>query len=225
MKYQKIQNGTFLSRPNRFIAYVKVNGKEEICHVKNTGRCKELLVEGATVYLEESQNPVRKTKYDLIAVQKGERLINLDSQAPNQAFWEWAPSFFQNLTHIRREKTFGKSRFDCYAETADGRKCFIEVKGVTLEQDGVVLFPDAPTQRGVKHVEELCECVKSGYDAYLFFVIQMKDVAYFTPNRDTHPEFADALQKAVKEGVKVYAVDCDITPDSMEIRDFVEVKQ
>lgn len=223
MKYQNAIQGIFRSRPNRFIAYVEIDGKEEVCHVKNTGRCKELLLPGVTVYLEESKNPNRKTKYDLIAVQKGNRLINMDSQAPNRAFSEWAPKFFQGLTKLQPEKTYKNSRFDFYIETDDGVKSFAEVKGVTLEENGVVLFPDAPTVRGVKHIEELCYAVKHGYRAYLFFVVQMKDVNFFTPNTTTHPEFAKALQKAKNTGVQIYAVDCIITPDSMEINDFVAV--
>ncbi|MBO5408704.1 MAG: DNA/RNA nuclease SfsA [Clostridia bacterium] len=226
MKYQTVIQGRFLSRPNRFIAYVEIDGKEEICHVKNTGRCKELLIPGATVYLEPAANPERKTKYDLIAVEKttegGIKLINMDSQAPNRVFLEWAPKFFGENAQIIPEKKYKNSRFDCYVESEDGRHHFVEVKGVTLEKDGVVSFPDAPTQRGIKHIFELCDCVKNGFSAYLFFVIQMKDVKYFTPNRKTHPEFADALLQAKQAGVKIYAVDCDITSDSMTIHDFVE---
>lgn len=223
MNYQNVIQGIFRARPNRFIAYVEINGREEICHVKNTGRCKELLIPGVTVYLEIAQKPNRKTKYDLIAVKKGDRLINLDSQAPNRAFSEWAPQFFQNLTVLQPEKTYQKSRFDFYVEQSDGSRSFVEVKGVTLEQDGVVLFPDAPTQRGVKHVEELCDCVKNDFQAYLFFVVQMKDVKHFTPNKATHPEFANVLKKAKKAGVQIYAVDCIVTSDSMQIDTFVEV--
>lgn len=227
MNYQKIVAGKFVARPNRFIAYVEIDGKEEICHVKNTGRCKELLIPGATIYLEVSENPNRKTKYDLIAVEKtteeGIKIINMDSQAPNRAFLEWAPKFFGENTKIIPEKTYGKSRFDFYIETEDGRRHYVEVKGVTLEQGGVVLFPDAPTQRGVKHIMELCDCVEHGFSASLFFVVQMKGIRYFTPNRETHPEFADALLQAKQDGVSLYAVDCDVTPESMTINDFVEI--
>lgn len=223
MKYQIVKQGIFHARPNRFIALVEIDGKEEICHVKNTGRCRELLLPGVSVYLEESQNPNRKTKYDLIAVEKGDRLINMDSQAPNRAFLEWATTFFQDAKAILPEKKYKNSRFDFFVEAADGIKNFVEVKGVTLEQDGVVLFPDAPTERGVKHIEELCDCVKNGYGAYLFFVVQMKHVKYFTSNQTTHPEFAKALKKAKKKGVEIYAVDCRVTPESMEIDQFVEV--
>ncbi len=224
MNYQNIAQGKFIARPNRFIAYVMVDGSEEICHVKNTGRCRELLVPGATVYLELSKNPVRKTKYDLVAVKKGERMINMDSQAPNCAFLEWAPKFFGEHAKIYPEKTYRNSRFDFYVETEDGNRHFVEVKGVTLEQDGMVLFPDAPTERGRKHIYELCDCVKNGFLAHLFFVVQMKGVSCFTPNIATDPKFAEALNIAEKSGVGIYAVDCDVTPESMNISDFVEVR-
>ncbi len=223
MKYQTVTEGIFLSRPNRFIAKVLVEEREEICHVKNTGRCKELLIAEAKVYLAEAVNPNRKTKYDLIAVEKGNRLINLDSQAPNRVFSEWAPVFFGKDARIYPEKTYRKSRFDFFVETSDHMKHYVEVKGVTLEENGVVRFPDAPTLRGVKHIGELCKCVEEGYGAYLFFVVQMADVSYFTPNRATHPAFADALEKAKKAGVQIYALDCKVTPDSMEIKDFVDI--
>ena len=221
--YHVIKKGIFLSRPNRFIALVEIDGKEEVCHVKNTGRCRELLISGATVYVEVANNPERKTKYDLIVVQKGERLINMDSQAPNRAFLEWAPKFFGEDAKIIPEKTYGKSRFDFYVETADGKQSFVEVKGVTLEQNGVVMFPDAPTERGVKHIEELCRCAEDGYGAYLFFVVQMKGVTHFIPNEETHPEFACALKEAKKRGVSVYALDCEVSPEKMVISEFVKV--
>ena len=224
MKYLTVKKGKFITRPNRFIAYVEIDGKEEVCHVKNTGRCKELLTPGATVYLEVAQNPERKTKYDLIAVEKGTRLINMDSQAPNRAFLEWAPGFFGESAKIFSERTYGKSRFDFYVETEDGKRHFVEIKGVTLEQDGVVLFPDAPTERGRKHILELCDCVKNGFVSHLFFVVQMKGVSYFTPNIATDPKFAEALKIAKQSGVKIYAVDCNITPDTMGISDFLEVR-
>ncbi len=223
MNYKTVRQGVFLSRPNRFIAQVIIDGKEEICHVKNTGRCKELLIPGVTVYLEEASNLQRKTKYDLVAVEKGERLINLDSQAPNRAFLEWGPRFFGKNAIILPEKTFQNSRFDFLVTDCKGKKSFVEVKGVTLEQDGVVLFPDAPTERGVKHLKELCNCVQEGYGAYIFFVVQMKNVKYFTPNEKTHPEFAQALRVAKQEGVQIYAVDCKVTPKEMKIEDFVDV--
>ena len=199
MKYNKVEQGIFQKRPNRFIAHVEINGKEEVCHVKNTGRCRELLVPGALVFLEESDNPKRKTKYDLIAVEKGNRLINMDSQIPNKVVEEWLKegNLFGKEAKVRREVVYGNSRFDLYIESGE-RKIFMEVKGVTLEENNVVRFPDAPTQRGVKHIQELEKCIKEGYEAYLIFVIQMENVDYFTPNRDTHPEFAEALKTAEK---------------------------
>ena len=222
MKYENIKQGTFISRPNRFIANVLIDGKEEVCHVKNTGRCKELLVPGASVLVEVSDNPQRKTKYDLVSVYKGDRLINMDSQAPNKVFGEWAHRFFKNITFLKPETKYKNSRFDFYIE-ADGRKIFVEVKGVTLEKDNVVLFPDAPTERGVKHINELCDCVKNGYEAYIFFVVQMTDVKYFTPNKETHKEFADALKRAQKKGVNICCVDCIVEKNELAINDLVEV--
>ncbi len=218
MKYNHIVEGRFESRPNRFIAYVTMNGKREKVHVKNTGRCRELLLPGASVFLEESDNLQRSTRYDLVAVKKGERMVNMDSQAPNKAVGEWLQKkqLFPDTTLIKPEMTFGKSRIDFYIENGED-KILMEVKGVTLEQDGVVLFPDAPSERAVKHVRELIEAVKQGYQAYIMLVVQMSDVAYFTPNRQTHPEFADALSEAVKEGVKVIAYDCNVEVDSMTI--------
>ena len=222
MKYKNIKNGIFVSRPNRFIANVIINGKEEVCHVKNTGRCKELLIPGSVVILEESKNPLRKTKYDLIAVYKGKRLINIDSLAPNKVFGEWADKYFKNVSLIKSEVKFKNSRFDFYIE-ADGEKIFAEIKGVTLEKDGVVLFPDAPTQRGVKHINELCEAVKQGYGAYIFFVVQMDNVKYFTPNKETHKAFADALKKADKKGVKIKCFNCIVKENELFIKDEVKV--
>jgi len=225
MTYSNIYTAKFLSRPNRFTAHIEIDGKPEIAHVKNTGRCKELLVENATVFVQKSNNPCRKTQYDLIGVLKGERMINMDSQIPNKVFGEWAvkSGFFGSLTLIKAEKTFGSSRFDYYLET-ENKKIFVEVKGVTLEEDGVVLFPDAPTERGVKHINELCSCIDAGYRAYIFFIIQMDDVKYFTPNRKTHPQFADALEAAAKKGVGIYALDCKVTETSIDADKFVEVK-
>ena len=224
MRYERIERAVFLERPNRFIAYVELNGQKETVHVKNTGRCAELLVPGASVYIQRSANPDRKTKWDLIAVEKGSRMINMDSQIPNRVVQEWIEggALFENVTQIRPETTWGNSRFDLYVE-AGGRKIFIEVKGVTLERDGVCLFPDAPSDRAVKHLEELARAVKEGYEAYVFFVIQMRDVKYFTPNRETHPAFADALQKAAAAGVRVLAYDCEVSPDSIVVRDPVDV--
>jgi len=224
MIYSNIHAGRFISRPNRFIAIVEINGKQETVHVKNTGRCRELLTPGATVYLEKSANPARKTQYDLVAVQKGHRLINMDSQAPNKVFHEYLLSgkYIDGITSIRPETTYGTSRFDFYVE-AGSRKIFIEVKGVTLEEDGIILFPDAPTERGVKHLNELVACIDEGYEAHAVFVIQMSDVRYFTPNRKTHPAFADALTSAEKAGVTVAALDCFVTPDSLSIKGRVPV--
>ena len=225
MIYKNIQKARFLSRPNRFIAHIDIDGKTEVCHVKNTGRCKELLTENATVFVQESDNPNRKTKYDLISVLKGEKLINMDSQIPNKVFGEWAQNsgFFGEIKLLKAEKTFENSRFDFYIET-DNDKIFVEVKGVTLEQDGVVMFPDAPTERGVKHINELCRCIDNGYKAYIFFIIQMDNVKYFTPNRKTHPQFADALKAAAEKGVGVYALDCKVSENSIAADKFVEVR-
>lgn len=222
MRYDNISKGRFLSRPNRFIAYVEVDGNSEKCHVKNTGRCRELLTEGCTVYLEKAKNPERKTRFDLVAVEKGTRLINMDSYAPNIAAGEFLPALFPNGI-IRPEYTYGNSRFDFYIEDGE-RKILLEVKGVTLETDGVVMFPDAPTERGVKHVLELIKCIDEGYGAYLLFVVQMNDVKYFTPNAATHREFAEVLKKAAKRGVKILAYDCTVTPEEMKIGKSVEVR-
>lgn len=218
MKYESIVEGRFESRPNRFIAYVNMNGTREKVHVKNTGRCRELLTDGAEVFLSESCNPERSTRYDLVTVRKGERLVNMDSQAPNKAVEEWLlkKKLFSNITCVRPETTYGNSRFDFYIETKRD-KIFMEVKGVTLEQDNMVLFPDAPSERAVKHVYELIEAVKDGYQAYIMFVVQMKNVSLFMPNRDTQPEFADALLAAREAGVKIIAYDCLVTQDSMVI--------
>ncbi|MBC5786539.1 DNA/RNA nuclease SfsA [Clostridium facile] len=218
MYYPNIQQAVFLERPNRFIAHILVEGKEQLCHVKNTGRCKELLIPNTTIYVQHHDNPNRKTKYSLIAVQKGELLINMDSQVPNQIVAEWLKTgkLFPDLKLVKPETVFGSSRFDFYLETSQ-KKIFMEVKGCTLEQNGVMMFPDAPTQRGVKHIQELILAKQQGYDAYLIFVIQMKGARYFTPNRLTHPEFADVLLQAEKAGVNILAVDCMVMPDSIEI--------
>ena len=224
MKYNKTVKGIFIDRPNRFIAHVMVEGEIKTVHVKNTGRCRELLISGAEVILEGSDNPARKTEYDLVAVYKGSELINMDSIAPNKVFYEWARSseLFTGATLIRPECTYGDSRFDFYIEIGE-RKIFIEVKGVTLEREGVVLFPDAPTERGVKHINELIHACENGYEAYVFFVIQMKNCKYFTPNRDMHRKFADALCLAYEKGVKVMAVNCDVYEGELYISDFVKV--
>ena len=263
MKYNQVVPGTFLQRPNRFIAHVLINGKEEICHVKNTGRCRELLIPGCTVYCAVSNNPQRKTKYDLIAVEKSIEnqivfansgipsqrvkstpevhstlLVNMDSQAPNAAVKEWlrsGASPFGKIDFLKPEYKYGNSRFDFYLEcktetkrtgtaptpteneTPHPRKIFLEVKGVTLEDNGVVLFPDAPTERGVKHVRELIRCLEEGFETYVLFVVQMERALYFTPNRKTHPQFADALCDAQKAGVQLLAYTCKVTPDEMKI--------
>lgn len=224
MKYDNILKGKFISRPNRFIAHIQINGKTEICHVKNTGRCKELLIPDATVFVEENNNPKRKTKFSLISVIKGKRLINMDSQVPNKIVHEWIlkGNLFKDITLIKPETKYNNSRFDFYIE-AENKKAFIEVKGVTLEDAGIVKFPDAPTERGVKHVKELCDCIKEGYDAYIIFVVQMKNVLYFEPNLETHKEFAEALKEAEKQGVKILAVDCEVKEDSINIVDYVKV--
>lgn len=216
MQYGKILPARFLSRPNRFVARVEAEGEELVCHVKNTGRCRELLVPGATVWLEESPNPSRKTKFDLIAVEKGERLINMDAQAPNKVFGEWAAAggFREGLTLLRPETTYGSSRFDFYWESSKSRG-FVEVKGVTLEEDGVVRFPDAPTLRGVKHLDELVKAREAGYEAAVCFVIQMENVRWFAPNDETHPEFGQALRRAAQAGVEILALDCAVTPQSL----------
>ena len=224
MQYNDMVKGRFLSRPNRFIAHVEISGKEEICHVKNTGRCKELLPAGATVWCQEFDSPTRKTKFDLITVQKGNRLINMDSQAPNAAAKEWlAGGGLGEIENLRCEVFHGDSRFD-FAFMKDGKECFLEVKGVTLENDGVCAFPDAPTQRGAKHLKGLTQAVKDGYGGYVLFVIQMSDVKYLHPNDQTDPNFAEALREAAKAGVTVLAADCAVTRDSMTIRIPVLVK-
>ncbi len=224
MKYQNVVRGNFISRLNRFVAQVEIEGVQETVHVKNTGRCKELLVPGACVYLEKSNNPSRRTAYDLIAVQKGKRLINMDSQIPNKVVEEWLrdSSFFRDLVLVRPETKFGNSRLDFYVETRD-EKIFMEVKGVTLEEEGKVRFPDAPSERAIRHVEELIQAKREGYRAILFFVIQMKGVDYFTPNRDTQPEFAKALERAAKEGVELYAYDCSVQPEEIRLRQPVNI--
>lgn len=224
MKYEHTEKAIFLERPNRFIAYVNLDGRTETVHVKNTGRCKELLIPGTEIILEKSRNPARKTKYDLISVRKGNRWINMDSQIPNKAAEEWLlkGSLFPEEIQIRREKTFGNSRFDLYVESSQ-RKAFMEVKGVTLEENNIARFPDAPTQRGLKHVEELTHCIRDGYEAYLLFVIQMKGITCFEPNWNTHPEFGEALIDAQNAGVKLLAYDCFVTENLMEIRDPVPI--
>jgi len=225
MTYNHTQKATFLARPNRFIAQVEIAGKTEVAHVKNTGRCKELLIPGTEVIVQKAENPDRKTLYDLIAVRKGNRLINIDSAAPNKVFFEYLQSgvHIADITAIKSEAKYGTSRFDFYVE-AGTRKIFIETKGVTLEENGIALFPDAPTERGVRHVNELAHCVREGYEAQVIFVVQMRDVAYFTPNNNMHPAFGEALLAAEKAGVKILTFDCVVTEDYLAIGAPVEVR-
>ena len=224
MIYQNILPGRFLSRPNRFIAHIEIDGQDTVCHVKNTGRCRELLTPGASVWCEKSDNPARKTQYDLIAVQKGARLINMDSQAPNKAAQEWlAGGGLGRIENLRAETYYGSSRFDFSFEKG-GKRCFLEAKGVTLENGGICAFPDAPTERGTKHLRELTAIAKEGFGAYVLFVIQMSDVSYLHPNDDTDPVFGAALREAAKTGVQILAMDCLVTSDTMTIQNPVEVK-
>lgn len=228
MIYNNIQKGIFLARPNRFIAQVLIDGKEETIHVKNTGRCKELLTPNATVYVEFCDSPTRKTKFDLIAVEKGALLVNMDAQAPNKVFREWAETgaFQPPLTLLQGEKTFGKSRFDFYWESQQNEntvKGFTELKGVTLEHEGIACFPDAPTERGVKHIEELILAKQSGLEASICFLIQMEGMKEMRPNDVTHPAFGDALRKAKAMGVEIFALGCDVTPNSLTATEFIPV--
>ena len=210
--------GIFLARPNRFIAHVEIEGQTEIVHVKNTGRCRELLVPGCTVWCQRSTNPSRKTKFDLIAVQKGDRLINMDSQAPNQAAGEWlASGGLGEITELRAEVKHGDSRYD-FSFQKDGKRCFLEVKGCTLEDDGVCAFPDAPTERGTRHIRGLIRAAEEGFGACILFVIQMSDVKYIRPHDERDPAFGQALRDAAAAGVQVLAMDCAVTPDTMELR-------
>lgn len=223
MRYEKMVEGVYLRRPNRFIAHIQINGKEEICHVKNTGRCRELLVPGTKVWCLDAQSPNRKTRYDLIAVQKGTQLINMDSQAPNAATKEWLlAGGLGKISDLKPETQYGDSRFD-FSFVKDAKQCFLEVKGVTLETDGVCAFPDAPTVRGTKHLRELTSLAQQGNGAYVLFVIQMKNVKYLHPNDATDPDFGIALRQAAAAGVQVLAVDCQVTPDSMVISENVTV--
>ena len=218
MHYDRMVPAVFLSRPNRFIAHVEIQGKEEIVHVKNTGRCRELLQPGTQVWCQESANPNRKTRFDLITVRKGDRLINMDSQAPNIAAGEWLRAGgLGEIRNLKAESFHGDSRFD-FSFEKDGKLCFLEVKGVTLENNGVCAFPDAPTERGVKHLKGLTRLVREGYGAYVLFVIQMPDVKYLHPNDATDPAFGAALREAALNGVQVLAMDCAVTEDIMEIR-------
>ena len=215
--------GIFLARPNRFIAHVEIGGQVQVCHVKNTGRCRELLVPGAKVWCQESSSPNRKTKYDLICVEKGSRLINMDSQAPNAAAGEWLRAGgLGPIEDLKPEYTHGDSRYD-FSFIQNGRRCFLEVKGVTLETDGVCAFPDAPTQRGVKHIQGLTRAVQEGHGAYILFVIQMADVISIHPNDATDPAFGRALREAAENGVRILAYDCAVTPETMDLRDPVDI--
>ncbi len=225
MIYENIVTGIFEERPNRFIAKVWIDGKKEVCHVKNTGRCRELLKKGVRVVAQRAKNPERKTKFDLIGVYKEDVLFNIDSQAPNKVFFQWLnkTDYFGEITCVKPECRFGESRLDFYFE-AKGKGVFAEVKGVTLERNGVFLFPDAPTQRGTRHLKELCRCREQGFDAYAVFVLQARGAKYFTPNRETDPEFAAALKAAKEKGVGIIALVCDVAQNSLEIKDFVEVK-
>lgn len=229
MIYENIVEAIFIERPNRFIANCIVKGKEEVVHVKNTGKCRELLIPGCKVYLQEHDNPKRKTKFSLISVIKGNRLINMDSQAPNKVAYEALinnqinlPGLKGDIKYIKPEKTYGDSRFDIYIET-DTEKAFLEVKGVTLEEDGIVLFPDAKTERGVKHINELIKATDDGYLSYILFVIQMDNVKYFTPNIKMHKEFGQALKNAYSKGVNILAYDCDVTLNSLDIKNKVDI--
>jgi len=224
MHYPNMVIGRFLSRPNRFIAHIEIDGQEEIVHVKNTGRCRELLPHGAQVWCQRSGNPNRKTKFDLITVRKGDRLINMDSQAPNIAAGEWLrKGGLGEISDLNAEYRHGDSRFD-FSFWKDGRRCFLEVKGVTLETDGVCAFPDAPTERGAKHLRGLSQAAREGYGAYVLFVIQMADVKYLHPNDLTDPNFGASLREAAANGVQVIAMDCAVTEDTMELRLPVLVK-
>lgn len=239
MRYtQPIIKGRFIERPNRFIAKVDIDGSTETVHVKNTGRCRELLVPDATVYLEHWDTDKRKTKYDLIAVEKGERLINMDSQAPNKVAAEYLRTLFPDCTLLKAEVKHGNSRFDFYMErpatavgadsirpqSPDNEKWFIEVKGVTLEENDVARFPDAPTERGVKHIEELISCMDEGYRSMILFVVKMKGITHLEPNDRTHPQFGEALRRAAAAGVEIRAVDCIVTPDSVTADLPVEIR-
>ena len=216
MRYGEVKKAIFLARPNRFIAHVDLDGQKVVCHVKNTGRCRELLIPGVEVWLEKGSNSNRKTAWDLIAVRKGERLINMDAQAPNRVFAEWADQFEPQLTALRSEYRYGESRLDFCLETNAGLH-LVEIKGVTLEENGHTRFPDAPTERGIKHLRELMRAVEAGHRASAVFVIQMEDVLDFAPNDATHLAFGAALRQAAEAGVEVVAVNCRVSADSLEI--------
>lgn len=220
MRYDSIVPGRFLARPNRFIAHVEIGGEQVVAHVKNTGRCRELLVPEAALYLQDwgPEHGGRKTRYDVIAVEKGSLLVNMDAQAPNKVFAEWAQSgrFVEGLTLLRPEVKWGNSRFDFCWEAGE-RRGFTEVKGVTLEDNGHARFPDAPTERGVKHLEELILAKQAGYEAAVCFVLQMEGMRRFSPNDATHPAFGDALRRAAQAGVRLLAVECHVTPETLDM--------
>ena len=215
LQYHQVVKGRFLRRPNRFIAHVETEDGLQICHVKNTGRCRELLVPGATVYLERGTNPARRTAWDLIAVEKGHRLINMDAQAPNRIFAQWIRQQEPGIA-VHPEYRYGDSRLDFCLERPEGLH-LVEVKGVTLEQEGHCLFPDAPTERGVRHLHELIRAVEEGHRATAFFVIQMADVLDFAPNDATHPAFGEALREAARRGVEIAAYTCRVTPETVTL--------
>lgn len=231
MRYEYILPAIFLDRPNRFIAHAELNGETVVCHVKNTGRCRELLVPGCTVYLQDhGENTSRRTRYDLIAVEKlrpgaPPLLVNMDSQAPNKVFAEWAKSgrFLPDLTLLRPETKWGSSRFDFYYETAAGERGFVEVKGCTLEENGLASFPDAPTERGVKHLDELTRAAAEGYAAHVCFILQMEGMRLFCPNERTHPAFGEALRAAAAGGVRIHAMECTVAPDALSVTRAVPV--
>ena len=224
MIYENILPAVFLDRPNRFIAHVELGGKTEVCHVKNTGRCRELLIPGNAVYVQHCPRPGRKTAYDLIAARKDGRLINVDSAAPNAVFGEWLRAGGLGDVHdVQAEVTHGDSRFD-YAFRLDGKACFAEIKGCTLEEDGIARFPDAPTERGVKHLHGLIRAVEEGYGAFLVIVIQMRGVRRFEPNWATHAAFGEAMRQAQTAGVRLLALDCDVSPEELRIADPVEIR-
>lgn len=224
MEYKNIKRARFIDRPNRFIANIEIDGSREVCHVKNTGRCRELLRPNAEIFVQESDNPKRSTRYDLISVYKGRRLINMDSQVPNKIFHEWLlkGNLFGSIKLIRPEYKYKNSRFDFYVET-DEKKVLVEVKGVTLEEDGVVMFPDAPTERGLKHLNELMGSLDEGFEAYVVFVVQMEGVLYFTPNMKTHEAFGNTLRLAENKGVSLLAVDCEVTENSIALKNPVDI--
>lgn len=230
MRYENIRKGSFVKRPNRFLALAEIEGKMEVCHVKNTGRLGELLIPGAEIYLEEHpEQAKRKTRFSLIGVKKDGQILNIDSQAPNKAVYEWikAGGLIQGVTLLRPEYRYLHSRFDFYAETENAetkKKILIEVKGVTLEERGIAMFPDAPTERGVRHIMELTECLEQGYEAFLVFVIQLTGVKWLEPNDRTQPAFGEALRAAAGRGVHILAVDCTVTPEELWVKDYIPVR-